>query len=76
MQHNLDWVNDQLLRLDGIEFHLSTGGEEYHTYQSRPNRFLLGKTRWMVEDVAALRERENSRRILDVGIFKGGSTAL
>ena len=75
MQHNLEWMNDQLLRLDGIEFYLSTG-KEMHTHRSGPNHFVLGKARSMVEDVAALCERENIKRILDIGIFKGGSTAL
>lgn len=76
MRNDLEWVTDKLVRLGGIEFYLSTGSEEWHTHQSRPDHFLLGKDRWMVDDVAALRERESISRILEVGIFKGGSTAL
>jgi len=30
----------------------------------------------MIDDMLALRRRERIDRILDVGIFKGGSTAL
>lgn len=76
MQPKLEWVTDQLVRLDEIEFFLATATEEMLRYESKRDHFLLGKTRAMVEDVAALREREQIKRILDVGILKGGSTAL
>jgi SAM-dependent methyltransferase len=76
MQPKLEWVSDQLARLDGIEFHLATASKEMLSYESKRNHFLLGKVRSMVEDVAALREGEQIKRILDVGIFKGGSAAL
>lgn len=76
MQHRLEWMTDELMSLDGIEFHLATATQDLLNNQSRRDHFLLGKTRAMVEDMAALRERENIKRILDVGIFQGGSTAL
>ena len=76
MQRNLEWVTDELMRLDGVEFYLATATREMLSYESKPDHFLLGKTRDMVEDVAALREHEHIKRILDVGIFKGGSAAL
>ena len=76
MQPQLQWVNDQLLRLDDIEFSLATATGEMLKSESKHGHFLLGKERAMVEDVAALREREQIKRILDVGILKGGSTAL
>jgi SAM-dependent methyltransferase len=76
MRHELEWVTDHRVRLGGVEFHLVTGPQEMHQSESKRNQFLLGKTRLMVEEVAALREREQITRILDVGIFKGGSVAL
>ena len=76
MQPKLEWVTDQLLRLDGIEFYLATASREMLGHESKRDHFLLGKVRSMVEEVAALREREQIKRILDVGIFKGGSAAL
>lgn len=76
MQRKLEWVTDELMRLDGVEFYLATATQQMLSYESKPDHFLLGKTRDMVEDVAALREHEHIKRILDVGIFKGGSAAL
>jgi len=74
--HSPEWVTDQLLRVDGVEFYLTVTLDELHSHQSQPNHFLLGKTRGMVEDMLALREQERIDRILDIGVFKGGSAAL
>jgi predicted O-methyltransferase YrrM len=76
MPAQLEWVTDELVRLDGIEFYLATKSQEMLKHASRRDHFLLGKTRSMVEDMAALPEREQIKRILDVGILKGGSAAL
>jgi predicted O-methyltransferase YrrM len=76
MAPQLEWVTDQLARLDGVEFYLATASKEMLRYESKRNHFLLGKTKSMVDDMAAMREREHFKRILDVGIFKGGSAAL
>ena len=76
MQAKLEWVNDRLLRLDDVEFFLATATKEMLKYESKRDHFMLAKTRPMVEDVAALRESQQIKRILDVGILKGGSTAL
>ena len=72
----LQWMDDRLLRIDDVEFYLSVGLDELHSHQSRTNHFLLGKTRRMIEDVLTLRENEDVRKVLDVGIFKGGSAVL
>jgi hypothetical protein len=37
---------------------------------------LLGKYRLMVEDILSCRDSEDIKRIVDIGIFKGGSMAL
>jgi SAM-dependent methyltransferase len=76
MQPKLEWLTDQLVRLDGVEFFLASATEDLLSHESKRDQFLLAKGRAMVEDVAAFREREQIKRILDVGIFKGGSTAL
>ena len=74
--HSLEWLSDHLLKIDGVEFYLTVGLDELHSHESQPNHFLLGKTRAMVEDVLALRKQERIDRILDIGVFKGGSAAL
>ena len=72
----LEWTSEQLLRIDEVEFYLTVDLDDLHAHESRTNHFLLGKTRPMVDAVLALRDTESIRRILDVGIFKGGSAAL
>jgi hypothetical protein len=72
----LEWTSEQLLRIDEVEFYLTVDLDELHAHESRTNHFLLGKTRSMIDAVRALRDTESIRRILDVGIFKGGSAAL
>jgi SAM-dependent methyltransferase len=74
--HEPEWLADNLMRVDGVEFYLTVGLDELHSHASQRNHFLLGKNRQMIDDVLALRQRERIDRILDVGIFKGGSTAL
>jgi len=76
LPHEPEWLPEQLMRMDGVEFYLTVGLDELHSHESRRNHFLLGKTRPMIEDVLALRDNEDIHRILDVGIFKGGSAVL
>lgn len=72
----LNWVSDTVVRIDDVEFYMTADLGDLHSHQSQRNHFLLGKTRSMIEAVLALRRDENVRRIVDVGIFKGGSAAL
>jgi hypothetical protein len=72
----LEWSSEKLLRIDEVEFYLTVDLDDLHAHESRTNHFLLGKTRPMVDAVLALRDTESIGRILDVGIFKGGSAAL
>jgi len=76
MRPELHWVSDDLLRLDGVEFCLATATTDLLSHESERNRFLLAKGRSMVERVVELRAQEQIKRIFEVGIFKGGSTAL
>ena len=72
----LEWTSEHVLRIDEVEFYTTVDLEDLHAHESRANHFLLGKTRPMIDAVLALRDTESIRRILDVGIFKGGSAAL
>jgi len=76
MQPRTEWIAEHLLRIDDVEFHLTVDLDELHAHPSRTNHFLLGKTRAMVDDILALRNSERIQKILDIGIFKGGSAAL
>ena len=70
------WIDDERCIIDGVEFVLSTDIDTLHSSQSTQDKFLLGKHRLMVSDIFALRDREDIKRIVDIGIFKGGSMAL
>jgi SAM-dependent methyltransferase len=74
--HEPEWLAENLMRIDGVEFYLTVGLDELHAHASARNHFLLGKNRQMIDDVLAIRKRERIEKILDVGIFKGGSAAL
>lgn len=69
------WIDDKRCIVDGVEFVLSTDIDT-HNSQSAQDKFLLGKHRRVVEDIFALGTQENIKRIVDIGIFKGGSMAL
>jgi hypothetical protein len=64
-----EWIDENLMRVDGVEFFVTTELDALHAHQSARNHFLLGKSRQMVDDVLALRAHERVERILDVGIF-------
>lgn len=70
------WISDELFRLGETEFVMSANLQDLHSLQNTPDRFLLGKQRFLVEEIVAMRDCEDIQRIIDVGIFKGGSVAL
>ena len=72
----LVWTNDEHLRVGDTEFILKTDIDALHRIQTTKERFLLGKNRSMVEDSGEMRDAVNIKNIVDIGIFKGGSTAL
>ena len=72
----MNWLTDHLLQIGGVRFLLVTDPAELHRQQSEGGRFVLGKTRSMVERIHALGKTLGARRILEIGIFKGGSTVL
>ena len=74
--HEPEWIDENLMRIDGVEFYVTTDQDALHAHPSTRNHFLLGKNRQMIDDILALRDREHIERILDIGIFKGGSAAL
>jgi O-methyltransferase len=70
------WKTDTLFRTGGVDFRLTYEISELHAAQSTEDSFVLGKSRQMVEDVLALARQRPIARVLDLGIFKGGSVAL
>jgi hypothetical protein len=71
-----EWKNEQLTVIADVEFFVTTDLAEIHGHMSSTRHFLLGKNRPMIEAIVALREQNEIRRTVDLGIFKGGSVAL
>ncbi len=70
------WVGDGVYRAGDAEFTVTADPEIYLNRESTAERFILAKTRDMVDRLARLIEETRPRRIVELGIFKGGSAAL
>ena len=76
MSHTPIWINDARFTLADAEFLMMHNPEDLNRSQTTEERFLLGKTRKLVTNTVAMRDSENIRQIVDLGIYKGGSVAL
>jgi cephalosporin hydroxylase len=72
--NRLTWIDDQTFVFSGIAFDLSLPDSQ--TYQSTPDKFLLVKSKHMIEYYQDLLSQNKVKNILDIGIFKGGSLAF
>ena len=70
------WVDDERLVLAGVEFLVTFDADRYMSERSTPERFVVAKARSMVDLTSDVVEELQARRIVELGIFKGGSTAL
>jgi predicted O-methyltransferase YrrM len=71
----LNWQPDGLYIAD-TRFLVSDVPEDYLNTVSSADGIVLAKSRGMVEDLLATVQDRPTERIVDIGIFKGGSTAL
>jgi SAM-dependent methyltransferase len=70
------WHSDEDLEVDGTRFHLAVNSDDYTTAESTSDEFVLVKNRVLVDQMTRTLERLKPQRIVEVGIFKGGSAAL
>jgi SAM-dependent methyltransferase len=70
----LDWRGEDEFVLDGVEFGLRPGVSE--PFDSTPGRFCLCKAPWAIDELERLLAELRPRRVIEVGIKQGGSTAL
>ena len=75
-QTSCNWTADDLLVVDETEFTVTEDEERYQREDSTANRFVLVKRPWLVNRLAAAIADLEPDRIVELGIFKGGSTAL
>lgn len=72
----MTWDGDAFLRVDDVSFSLTCDIAELLAARSTENRFVLGKSRAMVEDSVVLARRRKIDKIFEMGVFKGGSVVL
>jgi predicted O-methyltransferase YrrM len=70
------WLTDELLVVDGTEFVVTPDPDRYLNDQSAARRFLVAKNASMVQRLEATIAELAPARIVELGIFKGGSAAL
>ena len=68
-------MSDTLLDYGHVRIELCVPPELY-TRHSTPDSFILGKSRSMVEALVEALHGQPPRRIVDVGVYKGGSIVL
>jgi len=75
MSARLPFVSDSLLDYGHVKIELCVPPALYER-DSTPDRFILGKSRGMVESMARMLGDRRVARIVDVGVYKGGSIVL
>lgn len=72
----LTWHSDIELEIDGERFLVTADSDRYMSTESTPTCMVVAKTRGMIDNLLARLAGDQIRNVVDVGIFKGGSTAL
>jgi SAM-dependent methyltransferase len=70
----LSWIDDETFDWDDVTFDLS--GLHSQTEQSTPGKFLMVKSRPMVEFYCDRLSGRDIHRVLEIGMFKGGSVVF
>jgi predicted O-methyltransferase YrrM len=70
------WLDDDVLEIDGQRFFTTGNTQVMASSESTPDRLLLAKTRDHVERFAERMRSFEADTVFELGIFKGGSTAL
>jgi len=71
----LNWLDEERLACPRANL-LTVFDERSHTLQSTPDQFILMKSRGMIEWYEAAFAADPPKRVLEIGIFKGGSVVL
>lgn len=71
----IPWVSETLIDFNGIQVELCEPPDLYDR-QSSENHLILGKPRWMVDELLEITETLDARMIIDVGVYKGGSVVF
>lgn len=69
------WVNDNLIEFDDVTLKVTSMTKGILAYSTR-KKFVLAKTRGIIERYQNMLNSEMTERILELGILKGGSAVL
>jgi Methyltransferase domain len=73
----ITWTDPANFELDGQRYRISVDGAEMKTLRSTDDCFVLGKSKRMVDRFwSEYHARTDVRRIVELGIFQGGSSAF
>ena len=76
VNNSLTWRDEHTCSVGVTDFALMRDLDDLHSRGSTADCFVLGKNRRMIDDLLKIRETTHIKRIVDLGIFKGGSMAL
>ena len=71
-----EWLDEGRLAVGDVVFDVIVDPDRYMAEQSTPRHFVVAKRPDMVELLTDVVEELEPRRIVELGIFKGGSAAL
>jgi hypothetical protein len=71
----LSWINESTMAFGDVRVEVAVGADLTER-QSSNDYFVLGKTRRMVETLIAETKALDVRRVLELGLYKGGSAVL
>jgi SAM-dependent methyltransferase len=70
-----EWSSDEAFKLAGIDFRLDISSGKFQA-RNKANRLVLLKTRAFVDMYLGLLERLRPKRVLEFGLWEGGSAVL
>lgn len=76
MPAEMRWIDRETLEIDGMRFIMPTDEERAYDEQSTNHAFVVMKHDWEVRGFCSMVASTAIKRIFELGIFKGGSTAL
>ncbi len=74
-RHQLPWQGDTLLNFDGTKIELCIP-PELQLRQSADDHFILGKSKYMIDEMMQVIGDRPMETIVDLGVYKGGSVVF
>jgi len=72
----LQKVDDDTFHIDGVRFFITFDPQEIQERQSTKDSFVVAKSQSMISNLISMTSRMEVKNMLELGMFKGGSTAL